>query len=203
MSRLFWNRMSLMSDIKILGLCLLVGTTTGLSSAKAASADFFQIPVVTIEGKKTTLAAYKKNVLLVVNTASQCGYTPQYSGLQKLYAKYKDQGFVVLGFPSNDFGKQEPGKNSEIKIFCKGNYHVEFPLFEKGSVGGKEIQPVYSFLLQDTSDHSPVKWNFEKFLIGRDGVVQKRFRSDVAPDSAELTQSIEAALKAPVLAIRK
>ena len=162
----------------------------------ASALDLYSIPVSTIDGVKSLLGTYRKHVLLIVNTASDCGYTPQYEGLQKLYQKYKTQGFVVLGFPSNDFGGQEPGSNAKIKLFCQGTYHVDFPLFEKGSVSGSQPQPLYAYLLKEAPDHSPIKWNFEKFLVGKDGKIIERFRSAVLPESAELEQALSAALKA-------
>lgn len=171
-----------------------------ICSASANSqkpATLYEIPVKTIEGTETTLQAYKGKVLLIVNTASKCGYTPQYETLEKVYEKYRAQGFEVLGFPSNDFGGQEPGTSADIRYFCKGTYHVQFPLFDKGSVSGETTQPIYRYLLAHASDSSPIKWNFEKFLIGRDGSVLKRFRSPVKPDSTIITDSIESALKAP------
>jgi glutathione peroxidase len=168
--------------------------------ASHRSEELYQIPLTTIDGQKTTLKAYQNHVLLIVNTASGCGYTPQYSGLEKLYEKYKTQGLVVLGFPSNDFFYQEPGSNSEIKFFCKANYQIEFPLFAKASVKGNEIQPLYQYLLSHAEDHSSIGWNFEKILVGRDGQVLKRFRSGVTPESDEIVKSVEAALRSPTSA---
>lgn len=146
----------------------------------------------TIDGGKMPLSAYKGKLLLVVNTASQCGYTPQYTGLEAISKKYKDQGLVVLGVPANNFGGQEPGTEEEIKTFCTRNYKVTFPLSSKVSVNGEDSDPLYKYL--STTAGAP-KWNFTKYLVDRNGKVIKRFDSGVAPESAELTTAIEAALK--------
>ena len=155
------------------------------------------IPVKDINGKETSLKAYDGKVLLVVNVASKCGYTPQYESLEATYKKYKGQGFTVLGFPCNDFGAQEPGTNEEIKQFCSSKYNVTFPLFDKLHVKGPEKHPLYT-ALSGTQSPFPgdVKWNFGKFLIGRDGKILKRFDSAAKPDSVEVTHAIEAALAA-------
>ena len=146
----------------------------------------------TIDGDKMPLSTYKGKLLLVVNTASQCGYTPQYTGLEAISKKYKDQGLVVLGVPANNFGGQEPGTEEEIKTFCTRNYKVTFPLSSKVSVKGEDSDPLYKYL--STTAGAP-KWNFTKYLVDRNGKVIKRFDSGVAPESAELTTAIEAALK--------
>ena len=155
-------------------------------------------------GAKEKISEYRGKVLLITNTASQCGFTPQYENLQKTFDKYKDRGFVVLGFPSNDFGAQEPGSNAEIKSFCERKFKVSFPMFSKGKVGGKDdrtgedlAQPLYRYLLKNTpasGPSGPVEWNFEKFLVGRDGKILARYRSSTTPDSEEVTKAIEAAL---------
>ncbi len=168
------------------------------AAADSSSQGLYEIPLTTIDGEKTSLKPYRNQVLLIVNTASGCGYTPQYAGLEKLYEKYRSKGLVVLGFPSNDFFSQEPGTNSQIKFFCKTNYQVEFPLFEKAPVGGDKIQPLYQYLLSHGEDHSAIGWNFEKILVGRNGQILKRFRSRVSPESDELVQGVEEALRAPV-----
>jgi glutathione peroxidase len=148
-----------------------------------------------LDGKATSLKAYKGQVLLVVNVASKCGLTPQYEGLEALYRKYKAKGLQVLGFPSNDFGAQEPGTNEEIKAFCSSNYQVSFPLFDKLHVKGPEQHPLYAALTgQDSPFPGEVKWNFGKFLIGRDGKIIKRFEPKEAPDSPEMVEAIEVAL---------
>jgi glutathione peroxidase len=151
-----------------------------------------------IDGKPVPLATYKGKVALIVNVASQCGYTPQYAGLEALYEKYKDQGLVVLGFPANNFGNQEPGTNDEIKQFCTRNYKVTFPMFAKVSVAGDDKTPLYQFLTGKESNEKAageIRWNFTKFLVGRDGKVIARFEPDVAPEDPELVTAVEAALK--------
>ena len=138
--------------------------------------------------------AYRGKVLLVVNTASQCGYTGQYAGLQKLYATYAKRGLAVLAFPSNDFGQQEPGSDTEIKQFCSNTYKIEFPLFSKAPVSGSAAQPLFKSLVAQPNTRGEVKWNFEKFLLGRDHALIARFSSQVTPDSPELVAAIEKAL---------
>jgi glutathione peroxidase len=154
--------------------------------------SLYDITLNTLEGKPQSLAAYKGKVVLVVNVASQCGFTPQYAGLQKLYAEFKDQGFVMLGFPCNQFGGQEPGSATQIATFCHTNYGVTFPLFEKLEVRGTGKSPLYQFL---TAKHGEPAWNFHKYLVGKDAQVIQAFSSKVAPDSPELKAAIEAALK--------
>lgn len=155
------------------------------------------IAVKDIDGKDTTLAAYKGKVVLIVNVASKCGYTPQYKGLEAIYEKYKDKGFVVLGFPCNQFGQQEPGTNEEIKQFCSAKYNVTFPMFDKIEVNGPGRHPLYVALAGEKSPYpGNIKWNFSKFLIGREGKIIKRFDSAAKPESPEVTGAVEAALAA-------
>ena len=152
-----------------------------------------------IEGQTVPLSEYKGKVLLIVNVASKCGYTPQYAGLESLYRKYKDRGLVILGFPANNFMSQEPGTNSEIKQFCKNKYDVTFPMFAKISVKGEDEAPLYQFLTNEkTNPNSPgdIKWNFTQFLIGRDGKIDARFEPATTPESPEITSAVESALKA-------
>jgi glutathione peroxidase len=151
----------------------------------------------TIDGKPKSLADYKGKVLLIVNVASECGYTPQYAGLEELHKKYVGKGLRILGFPSNDFGQQEPGTNTEIAQFCKQNYGVEFDMFSKIVVRGQEQSPLYKYLTGHPKFPGQVDWNFEKFLIGRNGEVIGRFKSAVEPDSRELVGAIETALAKP------
>ena len=149
-----------------------------------------------INGKETALNAYKGKVVLIVNTASQCGYTPQYAELQDLYTKYKDKNFSVLAFPSNDFGAQEPGTNAEIAEFCDLRFKVKFPLFSKVSVKGSAQTPLYKHLVSESpiNPGKDVKWNFEKFLVDGSGKIVGRYASGVNPLSGELTKDIESAL---------
>jgi len=147
-----------------------------------------------LDGKPVDLASYKGKVVLVVNVASRCGYTGQYAGLQKLYDAHKDKGFVILGFPANDFGAQEPGSDVQIAEFCSSKYGVTFPMFSKITVKGAGKAPLYKALTEAADPKGEVGWNFEKFLIGKDGGVIGRFKSGVAPDDAKLVQAIEAAL---------
>ena len=153
------------------------------------------IDVKDIDGKDTAVGAYKGKVLLVVNVASKCGLTPQYKGLEAIQEKYKDKGFTVLGFPCNQFAGQEPGTNEEIKQFCSTKYNVTFPLFDKIDVNGPKRHPLYVALAgNDSPFPGDIKWNFGKFLIGRDGKIIKRFEPKTTPDSPEVTAAIEAAL---------
>jgi glutathione peroxidase len=153
--------------------------------------SFFDLKTKSLDGKAVDLAQFKGKVVLVVNTASECGYTPQYKGLQELYDQMKAKDFVIVGFPSNDFGGQEPGKPEEIKKFCELRYKVTFPMMEKVVTHGEGQSPVYAFL---ASKHGEPKWNFHKYLIGKDGRVKAAFKSAVTPDSAELKSAIDAAL---------
>ena len=162
------------------------------AAERKAPMSLYEITLNTLDGKPLSLAAYKGKVVLAVNVASECGYTPQYAGLQKLYEEQKDRGLVVLGFPCNQFGGQEPGTASQIESFCQKNYGVTFPLFEKLEVKGPGQAPLYRLL---TAKHGEPAWNFHKYLIGKDGQVLQAFSSKVAPDSAELRAAIEAALK--------
>jgi glutathione peroxidase len=148
-----------------------------------------------IDGDKTSLKKYRGKVLLVVNVASKCGFTPQYEGLEKLYEQYKDKGFVILGFPANNFGSQEPGTDAEIKTFCSSKYSVTFPMFSKISVAGDDQAPLYKWLIASSDrPNDPIEWNFCKFVIGKDGKVLNRFKSKTTPESEELHAAIDAAL---------
>ncbi len=152
-----------------------------------------------LTGKKVDLSKYKGKVLLIVNTASECGATPQYEPLEAMYEKLKDKGLVVAGFPCNQFGKQEPGTDEEIAGFCKKNYGVTFDMYSKVDVNGDKAASLYKFLTSEKSgvkDTGPVKWNFEKFLVGRDGKLIARFRTGTQPDSQEVLNAIDKALAA-------
>lgn len=162
------------------------------ASAFAAPRALHEFSVNAIDGKLQPLAPYQGKVVVVVNVASKCGFTPQYEGLEALYRKFKDKGLVILGFPSNDFMWQEPGSNEEIAQFCKRTYDVTFPMFAKVSVRGGSQHPVYKFL---TAQKGGVSWNFNKFLVGKDGQVIEKFGSTVKPDAPEFVSAIERALR--------
>lgn len=179
----------LMKTISLLASLML------MPAVVAIAGSILETPVKDIDGKTTSLAPYKGKVLLIVNVASHCGFTPQYQGLESIYEKYKDKGLVVLGFPCNQFGAQEPGTAEEIKQFCSSKYNVTFPLFEKIEVNGPNRHPLYVSLAGSSSPFpGDIKWNFSKFLIGRDGQILKRFESQVAPDSPEVIAAIDGAL---------
>jgi glutathione peroxidase len=161
-------------------------------SLQAGPMTFHSLDAVDSTGKPVHLSGYKGKAVLVVNVASKCGFTKQYAGLEALYREYKDKGLVILGFPSNEFGGQEPGTQEEILAFCQSKYDVTFPILEKTKVKKGEGQsPVYQFL---TAGHGEPKWNFHKYLVGKDGQVIAEYPSKVAPESPELRQAIDAAL---------
>lgn len=169
---------------------LTLGIAMTLSAFGASNAHDFTMN--DIDGKPVALSQYKGKAVLFVNVASRCGYTPQYAGLESLYRKYKGKGFVIVGVPANNFGGQEPGSNEEIKQFCTRKYDVTFPMLSKVSVKGSDIAPLYAYL---TGTSGEVKWNFTKFLVGKDGKVIAKFDSGVAPEDPSLTAAIEKALK--------
>jgi len=181
--------------MKMLALLIAVVLVQGVLGASSTSVH--DIKLNTIEGKPTTLADYKGKVVLLVNVASKCGLTPQYTALQQLHEKYQNKGFTVIGVPCNDFGSQEPGSSKEIVEFCSEKYNVSFPLMEKIHVKGAEQHPLYARLTGKEAEFpGEIKWNFGKFLIGKDGKVLKRFEPQTKPDSEEVTKAIEAALAA-------
>ena len=170
--------------------------TTSFTTMHAAN-SVFDITVKDTKGVDAPLADYQGKVLLIVNVASKCGYTRQYTGLEALNAKYQNQGLVVLGFPCNQFGGQEPGTEAEIAAFCSTKFDVKFPLFAKIEVNGPGRAPIYTFLSGEGAKFpGKISWNFNKFLVGRDGQVIARYESGVAPESAELIKAVEAALAA-------
>jgi glutathione peroxidase len=172
---------------------LVTQTIAVIADDKKETPAVLNFKMDSLEGKEVDLAKYKGKVVLIVNVASQCGYTPQYKGLEALYKKYSKDGLVVLGFPCNQFGKQEPGDAKEIAEFCEKNYGVTFDLFAKVEVNGKDACDLYKHLTsKETAPKSagPVKWNFEKFLIARDGTIAGRFESSVTPESEKLTKAI-------------
>lgn len=167
------------------------------STVLLADSDIYNFGLVGIDGKPRPLAFYKGDVMLIVNVASQCGYTPQYAGLESLYEKYKDQGLVVLGFPANNFGEQEPGTNAEIKTFCSRKYNVTFPMYSKISVKEPDQAALYKYLVKEDPSHSgDIKWNFTKFLVDRDGKVVQRFEPAVKPEDPQVVAAIERLLQA-------
>src|SRR5882724_4354447 len=157
-------------------ICL--GLVIIMAGSAFAASNIYDFTLPSIEGKPMPLADFKGKVVLLVNVASRCGYTPQYSALEALYEKYKDQGLVIVGFPANNFAGQEPGTNEEIKTFCSTKYNVKFPLYSKVSVKGEDKAPIYQFLTETGGD---IKWNFTKFLIDRNGKVIARFEPAVTP----------------------
>jgi glutathione peroxidase len=185
---------AILTRMKTIALALTLSLMTTLA---AHTASLYDIPLKDIDGKSTDLSAYKGNVLLIVNVASHCGFTKQYTALEATYTKYSGQGFAILGFPCNQFGGQEPGSNEQIKEFCSSKFSVTFPLFDKIEVNGENRSPLYVQLAgKDSPFPGDIKWNFTKFLIGKDGTIIKRFESKVTPDSPEVTAAIEAALAA-------
>lgn len=162
------------------------------------ASSVYEFTLNSIDGQPAPLSAYKGKVLLLVNVASKCGFTPQYKELEAVYEKYKGQGLVVIGFPANNFMGQEPGTNAEIKDFCTRTYNVGFPMYAKISVLGEDKAPLYQWLTDKTANPSTsgeIKWNFTKFLVSRDGKVLARFETRVKPDAPEVISAIEAALK--------
>jgi glutathione peroxidase len=165
--------------------------------ASTASPSIYQLELPRLSGQAESLGAYAGKVVLAVNVASKCGFTPQYAGLQRLFDRYAGRGFTVLGFPSNQFGRQEPGTAEQIEEFCRVNYGVTFPMFAKLDVKGSEQSPLYEILTQTPDDSGKagnVSWNFEKFLVDREGHVRRRFRSRVKPEDPAITQAIESLL---------
>src|SRR5580704_16341305 len=175
----------------------LVLATLLLAATAFAASSVYDFTLDSIDGKPAPLANYKGKILLLVNVASRCGFTPQYTALEATYEKYKDQGFVILGFPANNFGGQEPGTNEEIQKFCTGKYNVTFPVYGKVSVKGDDQTPLYSYLTTDANPSltGDIKWNFTKFLVDRNGNVVQRFEPATKPDSPEVISAIEKTLK--------
>jgi glutathione peroxidase len=176
---------------KLVGLSLIL--IAGI--AMAAEPAYYHIPFQTIWGKPDSLAAYSGKVLLVVNTASKCGHTPQYAGLEKLYSQYKDSGLVVIGFPENNFKNQEPGTNEQIAAFCKETYGVTFPMMSKISVKGDDIHPLYAYLRTQPDSTYDITWNFNKFLIDRHGKVMARYSENVEPEDPQVLDRIKELLR--------
>ena len=186
-----------LTRLSTIGRYFFFGAVLIMATSLSAGSGVYSFTLNSIDGKPAPLADYKGKVVLLVNVASQCGYTPQYSALEAIYEKYKDQGFVILGFPANNFGAQEPGTNEEIKTFCTRKYSVTFPMYSKISVKGADQAPLYGYLTKETGAGiaGDIKWNFTKFLVDRDGKVVQRFEPAVTPDSKEVTAAIEKQLK--------
>uniref|UniRef100_A0A7C4LJ46 Glutathione peroxidase n=1 Tax=Schlesneria paludicola TaxID=360056 RepID=A0A7C4LJ46_9PLAN len=183
--------------MKTLLLAVLVSAsvlTVAAGAAEKSTPAVLNFKMKSLAGKDIDLAQYQGKVLLIVNVASQCGATPQYRQLQELHEKYAGQGLAVLGFPCNQFGAQEPGTAEEIAAFCKDNYAVTFDMFAKIDVNGEQAAPLYKLLTTKAPKTGPVKWNFEKFLIGRNGEIVARFPTNVKPDAPEVIRAIEAEL---------
>ena len=172
---------------------LLIGLVILMATSTFAASNLYNFTLPSIDGKPMPLADFKGKVILMVNVASQCGYTPQYTALETVYEKYKDKGFVIVGFPANNFGQQEPGTNQEIKTFCSRKYSVTFPLYAKVSVKGADQTPLYQYLTKeaDAAVAGEIKWNFTKFLVDRNGKVVQRFEPAVTPDSPQVVSAIE------------
>jgi glutathione peroxidase len=164
-----------------------------MSAGLFGASSVYEFTMNSIDGQPLPLSSFKGKVLLIVNVASFCGFTPQYEQLEAVYEKYKDQGFVIAGFPANNFGAQEPGTNEEIKTFCSRKYNVKFPIYSKISVKGPDKAPLYQYLTDSAGGE--IKWNFTKFLIDRNGKIIARFESPVKPDSPEVIAAIEKALR--------
>ena len=182
--------------LALVGGIAFIGGSAPVASAKTKSVLDFKM--TDIDGKEVALKKYKGDVILIVNTASKCGYTPQYEGLEAIYKKYNSQGLEILGFPANNFGGQEPGTESEIKEFCESKYKVTFPMFAKISVKGDDQHPLYNFLTSKETDPQfagDISWNFNKFLVDRSGKVVARFSSKDTPEGEAVTGAIEKYLK--------
>jgi len=166
---------------------------------KMSATSIYDFTVDDIDGAAVKLEQYRGKVVMIVNVASKCGFTPQYEGLQKLYTTYKDSGLVILGFPANNFMRQEPGSDADIKAFCSMNYGVTFPMFSKISVKGDDQHPLYAYLTSKEANHEfggGISWNFNKFLVSRDGKIIARFGSRTKPEDAELVEAVKKALSA-------
>ena len=181
-----------LSAIKVFFFLVFIISVSGYNNGDKMSNIISDITVKDMNGKDIQLSEYKGKVLLIVNVASECGFTPQYEGLEKIYEKYNAKGFEILAFPCNQFGGQEPGTNEEIKNFCSSKYGVTFKLFDKIEVNGKNRSRLYAKLTENTNtEQGDIKWNFEKFLISKDGEIVARFRSAVRPESKEITDALE------------
>ena len=172
----------------------LTTTTNKAEGNKSVNKNIYDITVKNMDGETVKLSDYKGKVLLIVNVASKCGYTPQYAGLEQIYEKYKEKGFEILAFPSNDFGEQEPGTNDEIRTFCESKYNVTFPLFDKVKVTGDNKCSLYERLTTNPDLSGDISWNFEKFLIDKNGDIIARYKSKVRPEGGDISSAIETEL---------
>lgn len=176
-------------------LCMLIFAGVAMAGEKSV----YDFTMNSIDGQSTQLSTYKGKVVLLVNVASRCGFTPQYTALESVYEKYKGRGFVIVGIPANNFGSQEPGTNEEIKTFCSAKYNVTFPMMAKVSVKGSDITPLYQYLTDKTANPQTggeIQWNFTKFLVGPDGKTVARFEPKVTPDDPAVIAAIEKSLTA-------
>lgn len=174
---------------------LAIASLLAMKVGNPSAGSIYDFTMNNIDGKPTSLKKFRGKALLVVNVASKCGNTPQYEQLEAIYKKYEKKGLVVLGFPANNFGGQEPGSNEEIKTFCTSKYDVTFPMFSKISVKGEDIAPLYKWLLAQSNSTTDVDWNFAKFLVGKNGTTVQRFSARTKPDDPQVVAAIEAALK--------
>jgi glutathione peroxidase len=176
---------------------VVAGVFVLMAASAYAASNIYDFTLPLLDGKEAPLANYKGKVVLVVNVASRCGFTPQYSALESIYEKYKDRGFVIIGFPANNFAGQEPGTNEEIAKFCSSKYNVQFPIYGKISVKGDDQAPLYSYLTKEANPAvaGDIKWNFTKFLVDRNGNVVQRFEPATTPDSPQVIAAIEKLLK--------
>lgn len=180
-----------MKTLLALAAMITLAVPPAFAAGKGEAPSVLDFTMNSIDGKPVPLADYKGHVCLIVNTASECGYTPQYETLEKLYETYKDKGFKILAFPSNDFGKQEPGTNAQIKDFCSTKFHTTFDLFSKIDVKGKDQHPLYKYITETSPFPGDVKWNFQKYLIDRNGKIVAKYLSKVDPMSSEVRKDVE------------
>lgn len=183
-----------MNAAAIVLACVATLVTCSVFSADAGAKSVLDFTLDSIDGKPYPLAQHKGEVLLIVNVASKCGNTPQYAELEEMYKKYHDKGLTIVGVPANEFGHQEPGSNTDIKSFCTEKYHVTFPMLGKVVVKGEGITPLYKYLTTESPKPGEVKWNFAKFLVGRNGQVVDRFEPKMKPDDPKMVSAIEKAL---------
>ncbi len=197
MKRNRWSFIPIQAMVAVVALLLSTQTMiaqTTEESGMAGEKSYRDFPLQTINGDTTSLKQYEGKVVLIVNTASKCGFTPQYEGLESLYEKYKDRGFTIIGFPCNDFHGQEPGDNAEIAKFCKAQYGVTFPMMSKIHVKGDEQAPLYKYLTEDSPFPGKITWNFNKFLLDRSGNVIARFGTRTKPEDPKVISALETAL---------